>query len=534
MRLAGRAGRPAAAPHAPRRPAAGPAQQLQRRAPSRAAAAPAPDGGAPSAAPQTATAAPSANGAAADGGAAESASAAEAAAAAWRQTGGAAAAAAAADAPNSAATADAAPDAASLRLTASVLTGIDQVNEEEWDAVACGGGEVNPFVSWRFLWILEASGSAVPEAGWGPRHLVVRDEGGRLVGCCPLYLKGHSYGEYVFDSSWAQFYSMNGGRYYPKLQCCVPFTPVTGPRLMTAPGPPNFRAAVTKALAETLVAATEALGASSLHVTFSSAEEWAAMGALGLQQRRGIQYHWENAGYSSFDDFLAALKQSKRKSIRQERKAVEKQGLRVRRLTGSGGPDGLRPHHWERFHTFYTDTVDKRWGSAYLTRRFFEMLGSDMADRVLLVAAEDASGEMVAGALNMIGSHALFGRNWGCTPGKEWKGLHFECCYYSAIEEAIARGLPRVEAGAQGEHKMQRGYLPNFTYSAHYCRDPLLRSAVGRFLEREAQQVNYSWQALTLEASPYKQERTISHLEGKIAAFNSLSSASSLSSADLE
>eukprot|EP00775_Hariotina_reticulata_P008893 gene8893-9070_t len=413
-----------------------------------------------------------------------------------------------------------------LQLRVQVITSMEQVPQHEWDALVFSQPEVVPFMKWSFLHIMEASRSAVAEEGWGPQHVIVRDDAtGQLVGACPLYLKGHSYGEYVFDHSWANYSSMLGKRYYPKLQCCVPFTPVTGPKLLVMPGP--LQSLVTKAMAKTLLTLTDELGISSLHVTFPTGEEWATLGALGFQQRRGIQYHWENKGYSTFDDFLADLKQSKRKSIRQERKGVLKQGLTVRRLPGSE----VSPALWDTFYSYYLATVDKKWGSAYLTRDFFQRLGSEMGDDVLLVVAEE-DGSPVAAALNLVGSHCLYGRNWGCEAGKDYKHLHFELCYYQAIEEAIVRQLPRVEAGAQGEHKLQRGYLPNYTYSAHYITDPMLRSAVGRFLEREEQQLHYTWQALTVEGSPFKQGRTVEYLVDKLSWYNSLSSLSSLSSSE--
>ncbi|WIA34378.1 hypothetical protein OEZ86_012714 [Tetradesmus obliquus] len=413
-----------------------------------------------------------------------------------------------------------------LQLKVQVLRSIDQVTAGEWDALVAAQAEVNPFLKWAFLHALEASKSAVPEEGWGPQHVTVRDAAsGVLLGACPLYLKGHSYGEYVFDSSWANYSHMMGKRYYPKLQACVPFTPVTGNRLLVQPG--QLAATVLKALAQTLLTITDEMGVSSLHVTFPTGEEWAALGALGFQQRRGIQYHWENRGYSSFEDFLADLKQSKRKSIRQERKSIAKQGLTVRRLPGSEVTAG----QWDTFHSFYQATVDKKWGSAYLTREFWHMLGSELGSEVMLVVAEQ-QGDTVAAALNLVGSHCVYGRNWGSVGGREFKNLHFEVCYYQAIEEAIARGLPRVEAGAQGEHKLQRGYLPNFTYSAHYMTDPTTRAAVAKFLDREEQQLAYTWQALTLEGSPFKQDKTVEYLVDKMSSYSSLSSLSSLSSSD--
>ncbi|KAF8061287.1 hypothetical protein HT031_004377 [Scenedesmus sp. PABB004] len=447
-----------------------------------------------------------------------------------------------------------------LQLKVQVLTSIAEVGEAEWDALVGAQAEVNPTLKWRFLHILEDSGSAAPNEGWGAQHVTVRDaRSGALLGAAPAYLKAHSYGEFVFDSSWANYASMLGQRYYPKLQVAVPFTPVTGNRLLVAPGP--LAALVTKALAQSLVAITQEMGLSSLHVTFPTGAEAAALGALGFQQRRGIQYHWDNRGYVTFEDFLADLKQSRRKSIRQERKSVAKQGLTVRRLRGGEVPAAT----WDAFYDFYEDTVDRKWGTAYMKRTVFHRLGSEMGDDVLLVVAEEG-GEVVAAALNLVGSACIYGRNWGLRPGRQYRHLHFELCYYQAIEEAIARGLPRVEAGAQGEHKLQarrarppapaprpraslppslsitppphthtqRGYLPSFTHSAHFLADPTLRGAVAKFLQREDAELAYAWQALTLEGSPYKVDTTVAHLAAKISSMSSLSSGGSLSSAEDE
>lgn len=386
-------------------------------------------------------------------------------------------------------------------MEVQVVTSITKVGQEEWDECAIGSGEVNPFLLWAFFHALEDSGSAVADEGWLPQHVLVRNQATRqLLGVCPMYLKSHSYGEYVFDHSWAGMYSRAGMRYYPKLQSCVPFTPVTGRRMLLRPGP--YGEAVANALAGTLVTIADQLGVSSLHMTFNTQQEWGAMRQQGYLCRTGIQYHWDNQQYSTFDDFLMDLKQSKRKNIRQERKKVVSEGLRVRRLTG----DDIKSDHWDAFYRFYLNTVDRKWGSAYLTRDFFFQLGETMADKVLLVVADDGEGSKpVAAALNMIGSDALFGRNWGCARDCNVKNLHFELCYYQAIEAAIELRLPRVEAGAQGEHKIQRGYLPTMTYSSHYIRDDMARQAVDRFLRSERAQVEYTLEALNKEASPYKE-----------------------------
>ena len=353
-----------------------------------------------------------------------------------------------------------------------VIPEIAQLPAAEWDA--CAGD--NPFVRHAFLAALEDSGSVSAETGWLPQHLAIADSDGRLLGCVPLYLKSHSYGEYVFDWGWADAYERAGGRYYPKLQASVPFTPVTGPRLLVRPD--AERAAVADALITGMLALARRHDVSSLHVTFPTADEWHRLGEAGFLQRVGIQYHWENRGYQSFDEFLASLASRKRKAIRRERREVAESGLHIRTLTGGD----IRPLHWDAFYRFYLATSDKKWGPSYLTRDFFHKLGETMAERVVLVLAELGS-EPVAGALNLMGGGVLYGRNWGSIG--RFRFLHFEACYYQAIEFAIRHGLERVEAGAQGEHKIQRGYLPAETYSSHWIRDSGFRDAVADFLERE-------------------------------------------------
>ncbi|MEW5306847.1 MAG: hypothetical protein WDW36_009285 [Sanguina aurantia] len=402
-----------------------------------------------------------------------------------------------------------------MELTVSLARSIDKATAAEWDALANSGGEVNPFLSWAFLHALETSGSVSTGTGWMPQHLLARDGKGNLVGACPLYLKSHSYGEYVFDNSWASASARMGIDYYPKLQSCVPFTPVTGQRILVQEGP--LKSAIVETMASAMVQITAQLQVSGLHMTFNTAEESATLARMGFMQRTGIQFHWENRGYKTFEDFLADLKQSKRKCIRQERKSMEKQGLSIRRLRG-GAIDRAT---WDLFYDFYNDTVDKKWGTAYLSREFFHKIGATMPQQVLLVIAEER-GVVVAAALNLVGSHAIYGRNWGCAPGREFKNLHFELCYYQAIEEAIVCGLSRVEAGAQGEHKMQRGYLPSFTHSVHYLTDPQLRGAVSSFLERERQQIEYSWQALSVESSPFKAETTYAAMVSKMVEYEDM------------
>jgi uncharacterized protein len=360
--------------------------------------------------------------------------------------------------------------AAPAELRVRLVQGVGGIEQAAWDACA---GPGQPFLSHAFLDALESSGSASGETGWLPLHLAVEAEG-RLLACAPLYLKSHSYGEYVFDWGWADAYERAGGRYYPKLQLSVPFTPVPGPRLLARADAPGAR----QILIEGLLGAAGQLGVSSLHVTFCPEDEWQALGAAGFLQRTGVQYHWHNRGYRDFADFLDACSSGRRKTMRKEREKVRAQGLELETLTGAE----LTPDIWDAFYPFYRATVDKRWGNAYLTRRFFRALGAAMPDNVVLVMARHR-GRWVAGALNLRGGDTLYGRIWGCR--QEFEFLHFEACYYAAIDFAIAHGLARVEAGAQGRHKLQRGYEPVTTYSAHWIRDRGLRDAVARFLAHE-------------------------------------------------
>ena len=379
-------------------------------------------------------------------------------------------------------------DAIAVRVVARIA----DLPAEEWDA--CAGA--NPFVRHAFLAALEESGSATAESGWLPRHLTIKEPDGRLIGAAPLYLKSHSYGEYVFDWGWADAYERAGGRYYPKLQASIPFTPVTGPRLLVRPD--ADRAAVAGALVAGMVELAKRHGASSVHVTFPTRDEWQRLGEAGFLQRLGLQYHWENPGYGSFDDFLGSLASRKRKAIRRERRAVAESGIAMRALTG---PE-IEPRHWDAFYDFYLATSEKKMGSSYLTRDFFDRLGATMAENVVLVLAE-LDGRPVAGALNLMGDGTLYGRNWGSTG--RFRFLHFEACYYQAIEFAIRHGLARVEAGAQGEHKIQRGYLPTETYSAHWIRDPGFREAIADFLGRERAGVRHEQNALA-DFSPFRKE----------------------------
>ncbi|MBP1179003.1 GNAT family N-acetyltransferase [Methylobacterium sp. PvR107] len=367
-------------------------------------------------------------------------------------------------------------------LTVRALPGLKDIGAAEWDAcafspetLAAGDETHNPFVSHAFLSALEDSGCVSRRTGWLPLHVSVERDGARL-GVVPCYLKTHSQGEYVFDHGWADAYERAGGEYYPKLQVSVPFTPVTGPRFLIAPGAdPDVATAGLVAGLRALRAETKA---SSIHVTFMREAEWDRAGAAGFLQRTDQQFHWQNDGYASFDDFLAVLASRKRKTIRKERRDALAPGITVEHLTGAD----ITEAHWDAFYAFYVDTGSRKWGRPYLNRRFFSLLSERMADRVLLVMAKRA-GAYIAGAINLIGNTALYGRNWGCSEDHPF--LHFEVCYYQAIDFAIARGLKRVEAGAQGEHKLARGYRPVLMHSAHDIADPALRRAVADYLQRE-------------------------------------------------
>jgi predicted N-acyltransferase len=358
---------------------------------------------------------------------------------------------------------------------------------QDWDALACPeaarGRPIDPFTTHRFLAALEASGSTGDGTGWQARPLVLRDQG-RTVAAMPLYVKSHSQGEYIFDHGWAEAYARAGGRYYPKLQVAVPFTPATGRRFL---GDPAHRAALMQAA----IGVTQQNGLSSLHVTFCTEDEAQAMtGFEGTLHRITQQFHWENHGYASFDDFLAQLSSRKRKMIRKERETARAHGLTIRVLTG----DQIDPAHWDAFWLFYQDTGSRKWGTPYLTRAFFDVVQATMRDDVLLVLAFDGD-RPVAGALNFIGRDTLYGRYWGCVA--DYPCLHFELCYYQAIDWAIAHGLSRVEAGAQGEHKLARGYLPSAVHSLHWIADPGFAKAVARYLDQERRAVGEEMEILT-------------------------------------
>jgi predicted N-acyltransferase len=355
--------------------------------------------------------------------------------------------------------------------------GAAEIGAEAWNACANpeAAPDPDPFSRYEFFHACEASGSATARTGWQPVHLVVGCES-KVDGILPMYLKSHSQGEYVFDHSWADALERAGIHYYPKLQASVPFTPATGRRFLIR-NDVDQNAARTTLLAGGMAAVKE-LGASSLHVTFLTKEEWDICGSAGYLQRNDQQFHWENRGYKTFDDFLAELSSSKRKNLRKERAAVRGEGIEFDWLSGSD----LTEAHWDRFFDFYMDTGGRKWGRPYLTRKFFSLINASMPEQVVLIMARRGS-RYIAGALNFRGNGTLFGRNWGSSEYVPF--LHFETCYYQAIDYAIAHGLKKVEAGAQGAHKLLRGYLPTPTYSAHFIAHPGLRRAVADFLARE-------------------------------------------------
>ncbi len=382
------------------------------------------------------------------------------------------------------------PDGSS-DFTLTLHPRIADIAPADWDVCAGSG---NPFVGHAFLSAVEDSGSAGSRTGWMPQHAALRDGAGALVAVAPMYAKSHSYGEYVFDHGWAHALERAGGSYYPKLQVAVPFSPVPGPRLLCRPGTGVEPAVLAQALAQ----ACRQLNLSSVHVTFCTEGDAAVLEGAGWLRRIGMQFHWENAGYATFDDFLGALSSRKRKVLRRERRDANAAGLTFHALSGAA----ITERHWDAFYRFYNATVDRKWGSAYLTRRFFSLLSERLGDKVVLMMAENA-GKPIAGALNLAGEDALYGRNWGCVG--DWPFLHFELCYYRAIDWAIAHGLRRVEAGAQGRHKIQRGYLPRPTYSAHWIAHAGLRRAVGNFLDEERPQIEAEMASLA-EESPFRKD----------------------------
>jgi uncharacterized protein len=373
------------------------------------------------------------------------------------------------------------------------LDGLDTLLSSEAIGNSCSKLVYNPFVSHAFFSAMEASGSATARTGWGPRHLIAK-VGGAVAGIVPCYLKSHSQGEYVFDRGWADAYERAGGRYYPKLQASVPFTPATGPRLLIRGGVDQD--AIGTALASGLVALCGVSKASSAHVTFAREAESKFLAEHGFLQRTDQQFHWRNHGFGSFDDFLATLNSRHRKAIKRERREAVANGITIHWLTGGD----ITEDAWDAFFAFYMETGSRKWGRPYLTRSFFSLVGETMAEDVLLVMAK-RNNRWIAGAINFIGSEALFGRNWGAIEHHPF--LHFEVCYYQAIDFAIKRGLKTVEAGAQGEHKIARGYLPQTTYSAHYVADPGLRRAISDYLKRERAYVADAGRELS-EAGPFR------------------------------
>ncbi|MFT9314513.1 MAG: GNAT family N-acetyltransferase [Acetobacter orientalis] len=371
--------------------------------------------------------------------------------------------------------------------------GMQSFTPTEWDT--CAGAD-NPFVSHAFLSALEESQSVSARTGWLAQHVSLHAPDGTLAAVCPAYLKGHSWGEYVFDQGWARAFETAGGSYYPKLQIAVPFTAAPGPRLLVHPNAPPETATV---LADALRQICGQLQLSSAHVTFCTTQNSTTLSQRGWLPRLGMQYHWHNNGYQTFDDFLAALSSRKRKVLKRERRDANAAGLTFETLRG---PD-ITPADWDAFYQFYQNTIDRKWGSAYLTRSFFSLLSEKLGERVVLMVARHGH-QPVAAALNLVGTDTLYGRNWGCVG--TWPFLHFELCYYRAIEFAIANGLKRVEAGAQGEHKIQRGYTPSLTHSAHWIENPSFRASVAAFLEQERSAIQQEAQALTA-LSPYKQEQ---------------------------
>ncbi len=372
-----------------------------------------------------------------------------------------------------------------------IVTSLAQIGEAAWDACACpeamdGGRPMDPFTTYRFLMALEESGSVGPGSGWQPQYLVAKVEG-EIIAAAPMYAKSHSQGEYIFDHNWAHAYERAGGRYYPKLQIAVPFTPATGRRFLIRPG---FKSAGLQGLIQGAIQLGARNQLSSLHVTFCTEAEAEAGSSMGLMHRTSQQFHWLNNDYSDFDDFLASLSSRKRKNIRRERAQAQSFGGEIVQLTG----DDLRPEHWDAFWEFYQDTGSRKWGMPYLTRRFFDLVQDRMRDDVVLVLAL-RNDTPVAGALNFAGRETLYGRYWGCT--EHHPCLHFELCYYQAIDYAIAHRMARVEAGAQGEHKLARGYLPTATHSLHWVRDPGFAGAIQDYLDAERAAVAEDIEILT-------------------------------------
>lgn len=378
-------------------------------------------------------------------------------------------------------------DVSDDKVFAKVFHAIDEIGEQTWDACAQAGLSTlgakagNPFTRYAFLDALEKSGSVSPEQGWAPYHVGIFDDQDICMGVCPMYLKSHSQGEYVFDHSWADAFYRAGKDYYPKLQVSVPFTPATGARLLVHPDH-DQQIAEAQLLAGAVEIASQ-LDVSSLHFTFLPKAQWQRLGDFGLLQRTDQQFHWLNHDYKSFEDFLSDLASRKRKNLRKERQQALENNITIEWVTGSD----LKEHHWDAFYKFYMDTSSRKWGRPYLTRTFFSLIGETMAHQTLLIMCKH-NDRYIAGALNFMGDNCLFGRNWGCI--EDHRFLHFEACYYQAIDFAITHNIGRVEAGAQGAHKLARGYIPCHTYSAHYIPDPRFREAVAHYLDSERQHVD--------------------------------------------
>jgi predicted N-acyltransferase len=379
-------------------------------------------------------------------------------------------------------------------ITLEAVSSVRQIAAEDWDACAHPEGSVyNPFLSYAFFAALEDSGSATARTGWLARHLIARS-GTRILGIVPCYLKNHSQGEYVFDHNWADAFMRAGGTYYPKLQVSVPFTPVTGPRLLVRAE--ADRDQVREALIAGMIGLCNQLKVSSVHVTFATQGEWDMLAEHGFLQRTDQQYHWKNENYESFDDFLATLASRHRKAIKRERRDALANGISIHALTGTE----ITEDAWDAFYDFYMETGSRKWGRPYLNRAFYTQIAETMADDIVLIMAK-REGCWIAGAINFKGSDTLYGRHWGAIEHHPF--LHFEVCYYQAIDYAIRHGLTSVEAGAQGEHKIARGYLPQMTRSAHYIADPSLRRAVRDYLVHERDYVEQAGRELT-EAGPFR------------------------------
>ncbi|MBZ0217814.1 MAG: GNAT family N-acetyltransferase, partial [Fimbriimonadaceae bacterium] len=382
------------------------------------------------------------------------------------------------------------------KTRARVEQRISAIDRDAWQLCATNSSNklCNPFISYDFLDILEESGCVAADTGWLPQHIVIEDKSGAVAACMPCYIKGHSQGEYVFDHAWADALERAGGQYYPKLQISSPFSPVTGPRMLVRPGEDvdSYRAMLAGAAVQLM----EHYEASSVHMTFLPEDEARFLESQGFLTRNDQQFHWFNDGYGGFEDFLESLSARKRKTIRRERRGARENDISIEWITGSD----LREEHWDAFFAFYLDTGTRKWGRPYLNRTFFSLLGARMAKHTLLIMAK-RDGKYIAGALNILGDNAIFGRHWGCVEDHPF--LHFEICYYQAIDYAIEHGLGRVEAGAQGPHKLARGYLPVTTHSVHFIAHSGLRDAVAHHLRGEREHVAFESRILARH-SPYR------------------------------